>query len=553
MANKFKSIKTMVNDINNPDAEGGPLCLPNIQRKFVWKESQIESLFDSIMRKYPIPSMLVWKTKDKTVKNRNFILNNNDKIVLSTLYNPPTDTTKRLVLDGQQRLQSLYIALKGSNDNKILHFDLLSGLNPNKEESTDEIRYRFEFRKSNDAKFPWFPFNTIVYKDRATIKRMINEFTQDKNLSKDESDLIDENVDIARDEFSKDSNIIYSEIDCTEDDNTISYDDVVEIFIRANNGGTKLSKSDLMFSLMISDWADADIKMDEFLDSINNEFEFERDFILKTAMVLLDEGAKYDVKKLRNDDIKNQIRIQWENITNTIKQIKDYIISNTYIRTNKALSSQLALIPLIYFKYHFPDKWEATPQKQNYVLRILLTSAFSGRPDALIDKIINKIKSTSEFNVNEIYEVIKSDGRQVSLSSEDLFNMGYGSQNIHLIFNLWYPQEEANYQNTYQANNIEVDHIFPQSALRKLNKPKSEIDQLANCMLLTRINNGPENKTNKLPEEWFMDKSDKYLDLHCIPKNSNLWKLEAFDLFIEERKKLISSKFSYLIYNSEGN
>ena len=72
-------------------------------------------------------------------------------------------------------------------------------------------------------------------------------------------------------------------------------------------------------------------------------------------------------------------------------------------------------------------------------------------------------------------------------------------------------------------------------------------------MLLTRINNGPENKTNKLPEEWFMDKSDKYLDLHCIPKNSNLWKLEAFDLFIEERKKLISSKFSYLIYNSEGN
>jgi uncharacterized protein with ParB-like and HNH nuclease domain len=330
MANKFKSIKTMVNDINNPDAEGGPLCLPNIQRKFVWKESQIESLFDSIMRKYPIPSMLVWKTKDKTVKNRNFILNNNDKIVLSTLYNPPSESTKRLVLDGQQRLQSLYIALKGSIDTKTLHFDLLSGLNSKKEEKTDEIRYRFEFINPSKAKFPWFTFNAMVYKDRAALKKQIFEFIQNENLSQDEFDIIESNVDIARDEFSKESNIIYSEIDSTED-HDISFDDVVEIFIRANNGGTKLSKSDLMFSLMISDWADADIQMDEFLDSINNEFVFERDFILKTAMVLLNEGAKYDVKKLRNDEIKNKIKKEWEKITNTIKQIKDYIISNTYI------------------------------------------------------------------------------------------------------------------------------------------------------------------------------------------------------------------------------
>ena len=551
MANKFKSIKTMVNDINNPDAEGGPLCLPNIQRKFVWKESQIESLFDSIMRKYPIPSMLVWKTKDKTVKNRNFILNNNDKIVLSTLYNPPSESTKRLVLDGQQRLQSLYIALKGSIDNKTLHFDLLSGLNSKKEEKTDEIRYRFEFINPSNAKFPWFTFNAMVYKDRAALKKQIYEFIQNENLSQDELDIIESNVDIARDEFSKDSNIIYSEIDSTED-HDISFDDVVEIFIRANNGGTKLSKSDLMFSLMISDWADADIQMDEFLDSINNEFVFERDFILKTAMVLLNEGAKYDVKKLRNDEIKNKIKMEWERITNTIKQIKDYIISNTYIRTDKALSSQLALIPLIYFKYHFADKWETTPQKQNYLLRVLLTSAFSGRPDALIDKVINKIKSTSEFNVNEIYKVIESDGRQISLSKEDLFSMGYGSQNIHLIFNLWYPQEEANYQNTYQANNIEVDHIFPQSELKKLKK-LPEIHQLANCMLLTRINNGPENKTNKLPEEWFLDKPEKYLDLHCIPKDRNLWKLENFDSFIIVRKNLISAKFSYLIRDIESN
>ena len=72
-------------------------------------------------------------------------------------------------------------------------------------------------------------------------------------------------------------------------------------------------------------------------------------------------------------------------------------------------------------------------------------------------------------------------------------------------------------------------------------------------MLLTKINNGPENKTNKLPEEWFLDKPEKYLDLHCIPKDRNLWKLENFDSFIIERKNLISAKFSYLIRDIESN
>lgn len=53
----------MISDINNEESDGGGLWLPNIQRLFVWEEDQIERLFDSIMRQYPLPSMMIWKTK----------------------------------------------------------------------------------------------------------------------------------------------------------------------------------------------------------------------------------------------------------------------------------------------------------------------------------------------------------------------------------------------------------------------------------------------------------------------------------------------------------
>ena len=182
---------------------------------------------------------------------------------------------------------------------------------------------------------------------------------------------------------------------------------------------------------------------------------------------------------------------------------------------------------------------------------ILISAAFSGRPDSLIDKIISHIKLTDNFNVDEIYEVILSDQRQIKISPDQLFKMGYGSQNIHLIFNLWHPR--ADYTPSWHGNSIQVDHIFPQSILKKQGINKSKIDQLANCMLLTQNENGAGNKTDKLPEEWFKDKSNEYLDLHCIPKNSALWSLDNFDSFIAERKKLILSKFSYLVRDLESS
>ena len=119
-----ETIRKFVDYLNNESKDGG-YWLPNIQRQFVWKEEQIEKLYDSILREYPIGSLLIWRTKDP-IKLRSFIKNFKSGLKITDFFQALTNTEKHLVLDGQQRLQSLFIGLKGMYSGKELYLNILS-------------------------------------------------------------------------------------------------------------------------------------------------------------------------------------------------------------------------------------------------------------------------------------------------------------------------------------------------------------------------------------------------------------------------------------------
>ena len=156
-----------------------------------------------------------------------------------------------------------------------------------------------------------------------------------------------------------------------------------------------------------------------------------------------------------------------------------------------------------------------------------------------------------------MFGVIRSQGRSLELTEDRFWNLGYGSDSIHLLFNLWY--REFNYTPAYDNNLPQVDHIFPRSKLKeiKIVNPKTgrmvmkyrdaARNQLANCMLLTREENGAGHKTDKTPDEWFSDKDTDYLAMHLIPTDRMLWRMERFEDFMEERKKLIRKRFEALL------
>ncbi len=551
MQNNRCSIMKLIRMLNDKEMNGG-FWLPNIQRPFVWKEDQVERLFDSIMREYPISTLLVWRTKEK-IKHRKFIDNYRSGQHLSDYFVPDNEYVKNLVLDGQQRSQSLFIGLCGSYEGRELHFDILSG-DP---VAPDDIRFRFKFLPQ--PQWPWVKLKDLIHdleRDRPNKVFSRIESRTTTPLSDSQRERVRDNLDIVWREFAHDDNISYQELDGVDSD-AYRIDDVVEIFIRANSGGTKLGKSDLMFSLVAQSWTDADESLEELLDTLNQGgYGFERDFVLKSSLVMLGHGAKYDVAKFRDPSIRQEFVDKWQDLSSTIRAVRDFLYSKTFLRNDKAVPSYLGLIPLIYFRYRFPEKWTSANGKEQYILRTMLTGAFSGTPDNLIDRCVKAIKERGDFDVNELFQIIRDDNRSLEVTPDTILGTRYGQALSHLLFNLWY--RDFDYSPALEDNLPQQDHIFPQSALKEQKRmnpetlrlarkyDKSTRDQIANLALLTASENGFTGKSGQLPEKWIPEQiaeDPNFLDRHLIPNDPELWKLENFEKFVEARKKLILNKF----------
>jgi hypothetical protein len=554
MKNQKQTIRKIVGVLNNADEEGG-FWLPNIQRPFVWSEEQICRLFDSILREYPISTLLIWKTTS-TIRRRKFIDNWKGTLRLSDFYVPEDARRKCLVLDGQQRLQSLFIGLCGSFEGKELSFDILTG----EIAAPDDVKYRFKFLDPAVIAFPWVKFKDLVFttkKQREVLDGL--KATAGRALADSELNKLDDHLDLVDRTFKMDEAVTYQELDSIDNSDLYTEDDVVEVFIRANSGGTKLGKSDLLFSLLSASWEVADKKMEDLLESLNKHgFAFDRDFVLKTCLALLGHGARYEVEKFRKAGVREDIESKWEDIAKAIQDVLDFVRSKTFIQCDKALPTYLVLIPLVYVRYLFPNAWKRAKDVDSYLLRCSLAGAFSGQPDNLLDALVKKLTELKEFSIEEAFGVIRTQGRSLELTEDRFWQMGYGSDTIHLLFNLWY--RDFNHTPAYDNNLPQVDHIFPQSALRrvKVENPKTghkdlmkyrdaERNQIANCMLLSREENGAGGKSDTLPEEWFVGKDKAYLDKHLIPADLNLWKLDRFEDFMAARKKLIRERFKSLL------
>ncbi|MFC1968438.1 DUF262 domain-containing protein [Chloroflexota bacterium] len=553
MKNQKQTIRKIVGFLNNPEEDGG-FWLPNIQRPFVWGEDQICTLFDSILREYPISTLLAWKTTS-TIRHRKFIDNWNDSLRLSDFYVPENSKKKCLVLDGQQRLQSLYIGLCGSYDGEELYFHILSG----ELAAPDDIKYKFKFLKAAEVRFPWVKFKDLVFTNKK--KREILDAIKDsagRELDEEELNKLEDHLEIIDRTFKMDETITYQELDSIDNPSLYGEDDVVEVFIRANSGGTKLGKSDLLFSLLSASWDVADTKMEDLLDSLNKHgYEFDRDFVLKTCLVLLGQGARYEVEKFRKEGVREDIETSWEEISGAIQAVLDFVRGKTYLQCDKALPSYLVLIPLVYLRHHYKTAWDSAKDMDTYLLRCSLGGAFGGVPDNLLDALVRRVIELKEFNITEVFNVIRSQNRSLEVPEERFWQMGYGTRTIHLLFNLWY--RSFTHTPAYENNLPKVDHIFPQSALKGIRVTNPETgrmvmkydasirNQLANCMLLSREENGAGGKSDILPEIWFADKERDYLDMHMIPADPSLWKLDMFEEFIEVRKTLMRKQFSSLI------
>lgn len=552
MSHKSDHLNTILDKIN---ADGG-CFLPAIQRKFVWSDKKIVALFDSVMRGYPIGSLLIWKTKQK-LSQRKFTEIFTKDIDPRTLFTPADEKEKHLVLDGQQRLQALLIGTRGTYLGKVLCFDILAKTSDPKLTNSDPpLKYKFEFISPVSDRF----------EHRITVKEMMG-YTNAYKLKKfcqkklGESGVIPTPAELEQIEeytaafvqyFASDQLINYVLIDAVVDKDKFTESDIVEIFVRTNNGGTKLEKSELLFALLSSDWDAAVFKINELREDLKkNKFEFQQDFILKFCLMIFGKKAAYKVEKFRDPEMLRNIQDDWAKIAGAVTNIVDFMPAYTPIDDIKLFTYKNSALPLMYFAYKWPKKWETEKNKQQaalFISKIATSSVFSGSKDTLLDLLCDELNKDQDLDAAKLLSLCEQQtGKSIKFTEAQLLANSYKKKS-KVLFLMQAMFTGLDFRPSNPQNRRDIDHLVPQSILKKIGVEKRDIDQFANLAALTAQENSAEKKARPLHEylEIIENKSKGakkvFMESHLIPEPPKEWTKDSYAIFIEERKKLLLTK-----------
>lgn len=564
--------------------------LPAIQREFVWGPGQIEALFDSIMRGYPISSFLLWELEpsqrgewDAYEFLGHASQRGNHNRVASTV----GIRNLTLVLDGQQRLTALNVGLRGFYETKRprahwnnpgawvkrrLYLDLLKDarLGADEAEPEDGMRYRFSFRPEGSGGASggtyWFEVGRIL--DARTDDELFDLIESEReSLPEGTNDgqvrAFNRNLGRLHRVVWRDDVVWHH----TEEDP--DYDRVLDIFVRANSGGTPLSKSDLLLSMVTARWTEVNAREEifGFVDRINGELtrpnNFSKDFVLKTCLVLSDLPVQYRVQNFSDKNL-GLIFERWESIKAAIEAGVN--LANRFGLDRDTLLSANALIPVIYYLHRSGATLRGTTifdaanaaAIRRWLKAAMLNNVFSGASDNVLRetrRVIRESLGTGEWPFPEeaLDRRIAELGRATGLGEamvDEVLSFSYGDRRAFLALTLLYDRKDWGLSGFHQ------DHIIPRSLftddrLREAGVPEEKWDRLKG--LKDRLGNLelllPEENIEKNAKDfsaWVETREGGFRREHLIPENDDLLALDRFDEFLEARELLIRRRIAAL-------
>jgi len=563
----MSSIVNLLNQIKHEE-----IVLPAIQRDFVWPEEKVLRLLDSIMRGYPIGIALLWETY-LDLQYREFGAAFHPGEIHDFKDNKRKKKLK-LVLDGQQRLQSLYIALYGSYEGKSLYFDVLSG-----RESDDlaEEKYEFEFLDKEgferwqeqmragaaapDASQNAEPqylvkvadlFDAGIRGRDALAKRIKQQIT----LGEDDEGRLSENMARFHDALTTNTNILkVSVIDENlpgDNPDRKSEADVLEIFVRVNREGTPLSRSDLIFSMLKLNWRESAESLPEFVRQINegNAFELDTDFVIRCLFAVSGLGTKFELDLLRKKDNVDRLRKNFQACCDAIRSVVDAVSRECWCSSSNLLGGQTTLVPFVYYLFHTP-KHEVPKGQIDAFRKALYLFAFARPFSRYADSRLWK------FIREEIKPLVEKKDYHFPLDrgvawvkyweSVTGFNERLLQSNIALTLHVL--QDLSTDKAHYQRNAGQIDHIFPRAELRKKEFEEPEINNFGNFWILAKGKN--QNKSDKHPAKYFEDVSDGEMRRAIIDRE--MLDYRRFRTFLKDRSGKIVEAVGKRLGFSDGD
>ncbi len=358
-----------------------------------------------------------------------------------------------------------------------------------------EDNYQFEFhaqKPENDKEHWWFKVVDILELESGVLN-----YVNEHRLEKNELDLLEK----LKNAFCTEKFISYFEE--TEKD----LDKVLNIFIRVNSGGVKLSYSDLLMSILTASFSsDIRERMNELVDALKDKgfSNMGRDQVLKTCLLLIGKDTTFELKNFNKNNIK-KIEDNWEKITDSIYNAAKLLENFGYAGY---LGSAYILSSLAYF-YFLNPKMDKNDEEQalKFVRNAQITSYFSNSTDTKLSVIAHSMKEVQTFESFN-HNLAKHQTWPLKITNDAIEEMMCSSSHalVFPILQILYPNLNC------KTNTFHIDHIYPKSKFNGKNKKLNQDfygwrDYLFNLQLLE----GAENiaKKDKDPEVWLKEEKDE--------------------------------------------
>ena len=527
-------VENLLKDIKNKD-----LVLPEFQRDFVWKEDDIKKYIQSIYKKYPTGSLLIWKTLNPPK--------------LSGGYKSSEGIYTRVLLDGQQRLTTLYLFVKGKTppyyNNMVKKYNLYFNV------ENEQIRYYQKTLMEN--KQEWISIIDFFKQGNAANYVIKN---QNKDYYLKYLDTLNKLDSIREYDYFVDEEKLT---------NLENIKEVVKIFNLVNKQGRTLSEEDLALAYTCSFWPGIkDLFRKELSLYSEKGYVFNFNFLITCLNSIATGHAKFDSYYKVSEEI---IKESWEKLKEALRYLLNTLNDKAYINSSNSyeLKSDALLVPIVVYlannKYEFKNEIEL-----NKFLYWLYNSMMWGRytrrgksapleqdvvtitreknPESLIDNLSREVR---------FFKVLPRNLEKAPITSP-FFNMSFIVAKSKGAID-WFNGSKLHSKLIGNSYYLEKHHIFPRNLLEKRGyyqtyEKQKMVNEIANRVFLTAKAN--KEISNSEPVQYLKKVKEKYpkaLKQQFVPENEEFWKLDVFELFLKKRRKKIADEINNFMENLIDN
>lgn len=504
------------------------MALPEFQRGYVWNGDQVRGLFDSLYKRHPVGGLLIWATESKTATHRGD--------------NPLAAGVVKMLLDGQQRMTSIYGVVRGTPP-EFFDGNAQAFTNLRFHLETETFEFYQPVKMKDDVL--WIDVTELMQGGTDRLGAFITSFSADPQL-----------VPKVGDYAGRLSGLLgILEIDLhveevTGTDKTL--DVVVDIFNMVNSGGTKLSKGDLALAKISADWPDArDTMKAKLAVWAQAGYKFNLDWLLRSVNTALTGEAKF---QYLHDKSADEIQDGLKRAIKHIDTCLNMIAGRLGLDHDRVFFGRFGVPVMV----RYLDQRNGTMDEQErdkllfWFMQAGMWGRFSGSTESFIDKDLAALEGPNG-GLDKLLEELRLWHGGLKVEAGHFTGWSRGARFYPVLYLLTRMGQARDWgtglplQATLlgKMSRLEVHHIFPKSQLYKRKYRRPEVNALANFCFLTKDTNLVI--SDRLPEDYFPEIESAHpgaLASQWIPENPELWKCENFRDFLEARKVLLAAELN---------